>query len=354
MTDPRAGKASCSDLAALEACPGKLAACRDLPELPAEEWTDSGTRVHAGLQGQSDIELSESETEMVQTCAALEANITVDWMQEHGEPVFEVREERYWGFDGRLSGQPDVVNVGADSALVMDYKTGRKEVDSADVNLQMRGLAVLVWQSYPAIETVRVAIIQPWVAGQFTVAEYGIQELFQADDHIQAILDASDSPSAPRVPGPQCRYCRAQMGCPEFAAKSEAITKLDPVTALQGAELARVLELLPVIEKRCGYIKQHAKAMLEADPDSVPGWRLKEGAQRRSIEDPTSAFRLLADVLSPGEFAGACSVAIGKLETAYRKATGLKTKEAKAAFEQALDGQITTKQTAAQLEKVKG
>ena len=353
MTDPRAGKASCSDLAALAACPGKLAACRDLPDLPAEEWTDSGTRVHAGLHGQPDIELSEDETEMVQTCAAIEAKITTDWIHDHGEPVFDVREERFWGFDGRLSGQPDVVNVGADSALVMDYKTGRKEVDSADVNLQMRGLAVLVWQAYPAIQTVRVAIIQPWVAGQFTVAEYGILELLQAEDHIQAILDASDAPNAKRVPGPQCRYCRAQMGCPEFAAASEAVATLDPVTALQGADLARVLELLPVIERRCGYIKQHAKALLEADPDCVPGWRLKEGANKRSITDPQSAFRLLADVLSPGEFAGACSVAIGKLETAYRKATGLKAKEAKQAFEKALGEQITVKQTAPQLERVK-
>jgi hypothetical protein len=81
----------------------------------------------------------------------------------------------------------------------------------------------------------------------------------------------------------------------------------------------------------------------------VRGWYMKDGAKKRAIEDPTAAYNILADKMSPEDFAGACSVSVTSLEKAYAKATGLKGKSAKEAFEAELAPVITTKQNASSL-----
>jgi hypothetical protein len=66
----------------------------------------------------------------------------------------------------------------------------------------------------------------------------------------------------------------------------------DAVHALTAGKLAELLPLCALVERLAKAVREEAKARLTADAKAVPGYALKPGAVRRSIENVGEAETL--------------------------------------------------------------
>jgi hypothetical protein len=241
-------------------------------------------------------------------------------------------------------------------ALVLDYKTGRGEVASAEGNMQLRALAVLVALEHP-LEKVTVAIVQP-LAGSASVCVYEADDLRKARIEALAILTAIHQPDAPRRPSAKaCRYCKAKAVCPEAIAMAQAaplaVSRDGNALVITPERMAEFLGQIPAIEAVVEAVRAKAKRMLEEDPQSVPGWMLKPGSVRESVTDPATVFgRFVAAGGTQEQFMPSVSVTKTKLKDAVKAVTGVKGKALDAQIETMLDGCTEAKAAAPSLVKL--
>lgn len=373
MTYERQGYPSASSMERLKLCPGSHQLIASLPERPRKEdaWTTAGTEAHEELASDA-----ETENLTVETCR----EIAVKFLDTLQIPNDSRRffEERLWGFKNdpslKFSGKPDYVvtwksvvdydekgDVLADFAAIIDWKTGRKGAPDAAENLQLRTLAVLVDANYGPFETITVAAVQPWVAGQITVAKYERAELIDAEREIVEIIQESQKPDAPRRPGPrQCEYCPARAFCDEVKASTldmpskVMMVKPGSEATISGEQMASLLGRVAIAKKVIKDIEAEAKWMLSVAPTSVPGYAIKTGNMVRRINDiVTVKDRLAFRGVHPNEVDRKMSIsfkAIAELleEEGY---TGKANKEQVA---EVLDGCTESKPTAARLVRVDG
>lgn len=349
MSDERQGLPSASSMERYKLCPGSYMAERGLPETTSDD-AEAGNRIHAALAGETVTPpLTDDEERTMEACRKQDGKLTTEVV-----PAWDIvnRERRYWsGKD--WSGKPDlvVVDVMASEGLVIDYKTGRGEVASADGNMQLRALAVLVADEHK-LDLVTVAIVQP-IAGPPSVCRYSAGDLKVARKEVLGIIDAIHKPDAPRIPSPKaCQYCKAKgtERCPESIAVVEAlpmeVSRDGREIVLTPERLAELLEKLPMVEKVIEAIRGKARRMLEAG-ETVPGWTLKPGAERETITDPTTVYNRAAAVGVNSEAFMACvSVTKTKLKDAVKAATQDKGKALDARMESILAGCTETKQAA--------
>lgn len=191
------------------------------------------------------------------------------------------------------------------------------------------------------------AIIQPRVEKerQVTLCEYSWKEIQEAKREIAGILAAAENPNATRTPSiDACRYCRAKgtERCPETQGVVLAVSRFGQ-GLLEPVDLPKMLDACEIAEKVIEAVKARAKEVLVSG-EEIPGWTLKEGNKVRVISDPTKAYQALAGHVPAEVFAGCCTVKVGQLETAFKKATALKGKAAVEAFEMKLGEAMALKQ----------
>jgi hypothetical protein len=350
MTDPRKNRPSASAFARYIACPGAFDLEQQAPEEPPDADSQSGTRVHDYL-GQlllgCDIEkiaeagmmgLSLDECDMVIRCEKARVRF-FEMVAMHYLPVRVDRERRLWALRPEdlsplYSGQPDGVALwGEDLAAVWDFKTGRVPVPPAEINWQLRSLAALAAENYQVTERLVVAIIQPWVSPGLTVAEYSAKDIREAQDACEEVAVRALTPGQPRIPGEdQCRFCRAKAYCPEaaeFLRQRSQVTIADGPNGevVDGRQLSKLLDALPLVRRLDKAIVARAKAMLAEHPDSVPGYRLKPGIPREKIVDVGGVWKRAAVLGIDGEtFAKACSLTKKNATAMVRAATAEKGK----------------------------
>jgi hypothetical protein len=279
-SDERKGRPSPSSFHRYESCPGSFLLEQQITERKTSAVAELGTLVHRHLAGEK-VELSEEATKISDRCREQYLEIAQEIIGTE-QITATLVEERLW-FGDEWSGAIDRIDLFGDSALLVDYKTGRGEVKDASENLQPRAYAVLVAENYKAIRTVYAAVIQPH-AGAPTITVYDEHDLAQAREEIAGIIAATLKPDAPRIPSPDsCKYCRALAVCPEAAAETTALATRSAadVPALPDLELSRLLSASTVVEDFISAIKDEAKSRLKAGKD-VPGWTLiqKKGAVR--------------------------------------------------------------------------
>lgn len=357
-SDERKGLPSASALEAIALCPGRFLAEQLSPNDIQTKDANDGQLIHAALETGNRSNLTEDQADSAERCAALRASLVDEFIASvGGEHRNSFKEQRIWLYkDGApiASGKPDEVFACGDALLIMDYKTGRNEVSLAPNNIQLRALAVMAAELLSA-NFVRVAIIQPWVSPQISVCDYELNDIVAAGIQIRQIISAAKAEGAPRIPGEQqCKYCRAKATCPEAGATVNTLARqtFEGWDAWAPSYKAKLFDACVVAERVIDQIRARIKTDLETDPESIPGLRLKDGAKRRSVGDAQKAFSKLSGALDAQTFASCCTVKIAALETAFRKATGLKTKEAKKQFETLLDGVIETKRAASSVERV--
>lgn len=164
--------------------------------------------------------LTPDDRDLLETTDRLLADV-LDVLNREGKPVLHV-EQTLTSVDGQLVGTPDQVFIWSElnDALVADLKSGFAIVERAELNLQLRGYAVLTDDNFVDAEMIYVAILQPriWSASErVTLAKYDRVDLGRARAQINDIIDKTKDPKAKLVAGEeQCRFCKAKLICPAF------------------------------------------------------------------------------------------------------------------------------------------
>lgn len=357
IRDPRQGLPSASGMYRLAACSGSWQLEQRCPAEPESDAAAEGTLIHKALSKEIGYDtLNDDQQWCYNQCRDQELILVNQFFGD--ATIQEIREKRYWyeGADNKplFSGQPDVVYLKDDKALVIDYKTGRIPVDTAAGNWQLRSLALAVWFNHIEVEEVIAAIIQPRTSAVPTVVKYDFDAINQTAFDMEPLFADVFATNAPFVAGDHCKWCRGKSICPELQNVALAtipvqITVPEHIKAtvpqLVGEELATILPKVEVAQMYIDAVKAHAKQLL-IEGGTIAGYELKQGSTRREIVDPAGAFQAVSDMISAADFAGCCTVKIGELEEIYTKATGLKKKDAKTALAEVLGDTLTTKQSA--------
>ena len=341
MNDERKGKPSASGFSRLALCPGSWNLEQTLPEQEANQYMQLGTDVHAVLAETKDFDsLTEDGQDIATRCLSQFSEMI--GQLDLGERTKEVIEERFW-YDDLFSGAIDRIDFFGDTAVVTDYKTGRVAQSGAAENYQLRAYAVLVKKAFPQLKTILVAIIQP-MAGPKTIAEYNEEDLAKAEEEIVGIVTASQSNDAIRTPSPDaCKWCRAKSICPEVrgAHKELEVISSSVVPRLSNEEILAVDEKAEVVLDFIDEVRKEMKARMMAG-QQFAGRSLTEGRKTRSVTDALAVISALAGVVEQSDILSCSKLSVTSLEKVYAKARGLKGKDAKQQFEDALGWLIET------------
>ncbi len=288
----------------------------------------------------------------------------------NGPPVIEAERERTFD-NGMISGTADLVThfpTEDSAAWINDTKFGYKIVERAELNLQLRAYAVLVYDAEEKRpKRIFVSITQPRLSYEerITLAQYVEDQIEESRLQIAGILEASSKKDAKLVAGDeQCRYCKAKLICPAFQ-KTLAV----PVTSLKvNQELSKTareaylaqrltevsdndLEKLMTAVSLAGMVKPFAwdEARKRIENGTLTNFKLSKPSEKRDIVDPQRAIALLemAGVATREAILSFCSVPLGKLEEAYRTAhPGLTWQECKDKINKVLQSVIEKQEIA--------
>lgn len=355
-TDERGQWTSASNAEADRLCPGRHKACRSVPEGLPTVYTLRGTLIHKWLAGEP-IELTPEDKDLAEEIRE-QADVI---LREQFPDGCTIRfEERLWMNIGVLkhSGKPDLLAYDDSKIVILDYKTGFGFVLDSDSNMQLRDLAVLAFHKLVGndpnrrAKLVRVGKIQPRSHGRATLCEYNPNDLVTALHQMTERIEACWNPTAPRIPGPkQCQFCRARPTCPEAKATVTALQRVDDAGGelLDGATIARFLDAGKVAKSIIADNEEKAKALLEKNPDAIPGWKLKPGNKVRKVTDPDTVAARFLEIGEMVNFMKSVEVGIGALKEQVRAATGLKGKALDARVDEMIAGTYVEQQNAPSL-----
>lgn len=319
--DEREQKPSASGLQRLIACPGSWLASLACPQDEASADAAMGTRLHAHMENGTTPEDAD-EAEACEWCREMGAR----WARELvGEDATEIEEVRWWSRDRDFSGKVDRVyyNSETGTALVIDYKFGRGEVEPEKSNMQLAGYALLAVDNLPHVVTVYVGILQPYVSrAEKLPRRWNADEADALRAYISQAIQAAQQPGAELRPGEsQCKYCPALATCPAMKLTVQKLSSAEDVLArwdaLTPAVKRQAWDLAKLGAKWCKAVEEKTRATLLAGQE-VDGLGLKPGAKCLQVKDAAKAFALVQkeypEAVTPEAFVACCSVAIGKLD----------------------------------------
>jgi len=357
--DERKERPSASSIERLMLCPGSHQASRGIEEMKSEA-AESGSRIHGLIAGDKVENPTNEEEQMAWRCNAIADTLVLNTFYHKLEDCSDVsREERLWAMSDRhksYSGKADLMVTHGTKGLVIDFKTGRGEVDSAAENMQLRTLAVLMYlNSIEGVDKIGVAIIQPLVTDWPIVAWYEREALEDAQKQIRAIIKVAETEGAPRMPGEkQCKYCPARARCPEASSAIATMTVLPSSLAeLTSEQLSQKLDACIIADAVVACIREEARHRIE-NGEGIYGWEMKAGVVKETITKPEAVFARFTEIGGTSEqFMTTVSVAKGKLQDAVRAATGKVGKELTIKMESLLAGCTEQKQNAPSLRRIK-
>lgn len=118
----------------------------------------------------------------------------------------------WWEPDAWLRSKLDVLVIVGDTAVVMDWKTGKRNADQ----FQMQLFAAQVFKHFPEVQRVKTSLV--WLKSM----EMDTLQYFRADvnglwaevmKRIQRIHDAYDNANWPARPSGLCRFCPCRHDC---------------------------------------------------------------------------------------------------------------------------------------------
>lgn len=356
QTDEREGMPSGSGAKRWLTCPGShLAECGQ-PDTQTDDATE-GEMLHAVMESVESThraKLTEEQAKCIEFCRTTRRKLSVELLG--AEEVSAYVEERWWlrnpvTLDPVASCRIDWAGFGADAMLILDWKFGRREVASADVNDQLRFAAATAWQEY-AQAPIYVGIVSPRAEGErVTVARFTADQCEAARAEMVAGALRAMQPGQPRCPSAgACHYCRARgtAACPESIELTTALAAL-PATEIASPErVAELLDKCELAERVIDAIRAGAKTMLQSGV-SVPGWRLKAGATVKKVS-AQAAWAKIGQQIGGSAFADACTVSVPKLAAGWKgQHPELSEKAARSAVESMLGDEITTTENAPSL-----
>lgn len=370
LDENRGDWTSASNAASDHLCPGRHQAQRGMPELPKTPESTTGERIHAIWCGPGCLNATEEEKDAAESLFEQERELAEQYFGK--EAAFEtVRccEQRLWHefpalfqphHDLKTSGRFDVVRIhpGTDRALLLDGKTGWRQVEISERNLQLRRLAALVSLNMGALDEIAVAVLKPH-SKPSQLCVYSYDDLAKSVAEMERDVSASHNPNAKRIPGEeQCRYCRAREVCPARQAwLGEIMPKALPLPMMPAhiwtpKQRSLFLEREASIRKWLEDRKEEIKELLEKDPDAVPGYRLAPGDVRETITDLQEVYRRFAvEGGTTSQFLKAVKGVKKNLTEQVREVTGLKGNALKSKVGEMIEGCTEWKRSAPTIEK---
>jgi hypothetical protein len=241
------------------------------------------------------------------------------------------------------SGQHDLFAHRGGKVVIEDTKIGPMAVDDADVNLQLRVLAVCAKQAVDPDECI-VAINQP-ACGEQVPALFTKEELRVAEMDIIAGAKAAMRKSAPRTAGAWCVNCKANGRCQEgidYVNATKALVVGTPEVELTKSGVAEIVAVTsPEVCKQVWQKRREVSWILDAitsrlkalpaDELTALGLRLKPGKNDPSYKDLDQLYQSL-DLTFP-EFLSCVTLSKGRMTELYQKKLGISEAKAKAQVE---------------------
>lgn len=353
MSDERLGLPSASSRDRDWRCPGNRGI---VAQLSAEgslrddktAVSESGDKIHEALETGDDSDLTHGETVSLESIQE-----KIDQIKEMAgvpDDAEEVKEVRLWLRDGLkkiASGKADLTYRWGDMALIIDAKSGWKEVTPSPENLQLRGLVALEFANNTDCDTVMTAIA-PAVGKPHDVVAYhrettGHLALLEWKDHIRK----TEEQDAPRIPGNHCDYCPAKIHCPE----ARAVVKRVAATIIHGAgfslptrELEQFLDQFSGMAKKViAEAEAEMKRRLDDDPDCSDIYGLSKPRKTEKIVDLPKAF-LQAQALgiTGPDFTSRCSITKTNLQELVQTKLNMKGKALNEAVSKIIEGATVT------------
>ena len=197
-----------------------------------------------------------------------------------------------------LGGTADLVAIGGGMLTVCDLKTGRIDVDPEwNPQLLTYALGAALQLKAPPTVNVRLAIYQE-DSGGWKEWHCTYPDLLDWKERLADIARTAFDPKALRTPSPPaCKYCRARATCPELRMASVMSAKKEfaPIQPDSPAITTDMLDDAELCSIWADSVKEAAKRQLIDRPESIVGWRLRDGRKMVKFKDEKMAGALLAD-----------------------------------------------------------
>ena len=294
-------------------------------EIPPNKDSESGDDIHHCLAlKESPKTLSPENYETFSMCREDADKIFNGWIDRSDDAprVQIIREERLYlrkGLRIAWSGKGDVIAVQGRRALIIDYKTGRKEVPATSTNRQLRTLVPCVVQTFD-VDAIRVAIVQPWVTRRPEYTDYDLADIAKAAEETYSLADRAITPGQEERLNPFCDYCAGKIICRKFQAllKTDVSDLEQKMEGVPDEVLSRALQHIPLYQKLFKEVVALAKKRKLDKPDSLGDWKLTKSGLKSKIVDTRQAFVCLQNDLSVEEFNACTKVTLRDLRAAIR------------------------------------
>lgn len=183
------------------------------------EASKHGERIHEFLEKRlaENTQLPQEAERYEPLCVSVEKIAKSGTLYVEKELVLtdELKPTGWWDADAWLRSKLDVLVVVGDTAVVMDWKTGKRRVDF----FQMQLFAAQVFKHYPQVQMVKTSLV--WLKTMEMDTEIysriNTNDLWQDIlSRIQMIYKSLDNDNWPAKPSGLCRYCPARHDC-DFA-----------------------------------------------------------------------------------------------------------------------------------------
>ncbi len=314
---------------------------------------DIGTKRHKMIEtGDTDFQ-SVNEEYVVKRSQELLADAlrsTICQEINNQSELEQFSEQRLWLLNQKdkklISGKFDVGYICKEKRLgfIADYKTLYGDHGTAWDNWQIRIYAVILSVIHD-LDKVYVCLIQPNLAPdkQLTKCVYEKEHLEQSKAILIEALEGHKKKNAKRTPGKWCDWCDARFTCAECISNTfltlSSSTGLEHVTPDLLDQINLAFKLIKEMREKA---TKRAVQMLESDPSSIPGKRIKIGSNKTKKTDVWAASEILNGKINSGDFANACSLSVDKLIGPYQEKNGIDSPEqAKKELEELLSSVVT-------------
>jgi hypothetical protein len=200
----------------------RLLSCPASAVLPSADihnpWADAGTEAHEDL---AELSADHEYASIIPPGARSEVRVAYDVVTRQGRILGEGGGRDYGAArENEIAGSIDVLGADGDSVVVIDWKTGFRDVDPARRNWQLWGYALAACRAL-GLESaiVRVVYTQSRFVDEHAIDPFELAEFADRLEHLHGVvatLRAAHARGEPlrTVEGSWCRHCGCKAQCP--------------------------------------------------------------------------------------------------------------------------------------------
>lgn len=252
--------------------------------------TEAGSRLHEAMETGNLANIEEDELWMYERAA----QARTDLMSEvFGENTPIVHKELKLEIDGQYAGMVDHFAYHKNDGLLIDYKFGFHKVDDPEVNIQFQDYTLKLFDRFPEINSITVAMIAPRrdEVTQYTYGRDAVPTLRNRTTMVQKRAGTGQ-----RKASNNCQYCSHIGTCKEayskFAAAKHQADMLPTIrpdwNLSEPMDLEKALDLRPIVKKFLAdwdkAVSESAKELLEQGY-AVGDYYLQTRAGRKKVVD---------------------------------------------------------------------